>query len=478
MVEHSQVAGGQWPWRCLHCHGPLAAQARGLGCAACGRHYPLVAGIPILVRDPVGYLRSELALLTRTSRNARKRKGSLDRIGRDTGLSAASLDRHRNILDTEIAQAETFLSLLEPAFEAMADAAGETLETRPSGWTTDALIPYLLRDWTSTPELAAMNSRIGAVLRQAFPDPSGKSIVFVACGAGGLLAELPADFERILGFDLTLPIVRAARHLLDGNSLDIALPRVISPAGRISLRKRDPRSVSSYVWIAAMDAFETAIPDGSVDCVVTSFMIDLIPDPPRLADEIARILCPDGVWINYGPSGPLKAFWRFDQTETPAFLETAGFTVLGAEPHRATYLDLSRDCPSWSFQNHVCYLTWARKSGQAFARPSRPAPAPDELAQLIPVHFPGANLVHRQGLGKNSAHTVSFRHEGIPGRTTSVQIGGDAARILALVDGKRTVSEIADLLERETPALQRQAVQQAIGRYLQQRLLSWRGRRD
>src|SRR5207253_4183256 len=87
--------------------------------------------------------------------------------------------------------------------------------------------------------------------------------------------------------------------------------------------------------------------------------------PRRLASEIHRILCDDGVWINYGPSGPLQAFFRFDQTESAAFLDAAGFTVIGAEAYRTTYLDLSRDFPSWSFQNHVCYLTSARKTGEA-----------------------------------------------------------------------------------------------------------------
>jgi ubiquinone/menaquinone biosynthesis C-methylase UbiE len=52
-----------------------------------------------------------------------------------------------------------------------------------------------------------------------------------------------------------------------------------------------------------MDALDTAFADGSVACVVTSFLIDLIPEPRKLASEIHRILCDDGVWINYGPSG-------------------------------------------------------------------------------------------------------------------------------------------------------------------------------
>ncbi|HYK26194.1 MAG TPA: hypothetical protein VEV18_08040, partial [Steroidobacteraceae bacterium] len=244
MTDSSQDAQQPWSWRCLHCRGPLAADERGLSCTACGKHYPRIAAIPLLVREPAAYLRSELAQLTRTSHEAHRRKDSLEKIGRDAGLPDQSLDRHRDVLNTEIAQAETLLALLEGAAEALADDTGAGSSARPpSGWTTESLIPYLIRDWTSTTELEAVSARIGAALEQSFPDPSGKSVVFAACGAGGLLAEMATGFERVVGFDLTLPILRAARHLLDGKSLDIALPRASHPAGRITLRKRDARPV-------------------------------------------------------------------------------------------------------------------------------------------------------------------------------------------------------------------------------------------
>ncbi len=434
----------------------------------------MIAGIPILVREPAGYLRSELELLAQTSRDAERRRDSLDKVGTDAGLPGVSLDRHRDLLNAEIAQAETFLALLEPTVAGMGADSSEALGARPSGWTTEALLPYLLRDWTSTAELEAVSDRIGAALKHLFPDPANTSVVFAACGAGGLLAEIPADFDRVLGYDLTLPVLGAARCLLDGNSLEIALPRAIKEAGRITLRKRDPRSPSARVDLVAMDALDTAFADGSVDCVITSFLIDLIPDPAKLADEISRILGRDGILINYGPSGPLKAFWRFDQPETAAFLEAAGFTVVSAEAYRATYLDLSRDCPSWSFQNHVCYLTCARKAVPAAERPSLASPLPTELPEIIPIHFPGAKLIRRQGLGSQPTHTTIFRHEGIPGRVNTVRIGADAARIMALVDGQRTVSAIAELLARETPALPVDVVCRAFERYFQQRLLSWR----
>lgn len=357
------------------------------------------------------------------------------------------------------------------------DAGGNADYTRPSGWLLDALLPYLLRDWTDTPELAAAAARIDAALARAVPDRAAATVVVAACGAGGVLPAIDSGFAAVLGFDLTLPVLLAARRLLDGEALDLALPRCINPAGRITLRRSSQQVAGEAVDIAAMDAFDTAFARGSVDCVVTSFLIDLIPDPRRLAREIHRILRSDGVWINYGPSGPLKGLWRFDRTETGGFVEEFGFTVTESADYRTTYLDLSRDCPAWSFQNHICYLTCARKTSEAVAEEATGLGelGAVELASAVPQHFPGAELIERSSFGSDAKRATLLRHEGVPGRPQTMEVGRDARRLLALVDGSRTVGEIAALLAQENPSQPVDETLRAFARYFSQGLLRWRG---
>jgi len=333
-----------------------------------------------------------------------------------------------------------------------------------------------LRDWMNTAELAATGARITAALTEALPDPSGKPVVFAACGAAGLLAEIPPAFDCLMGFDLTLPVLAAARRLLDGNSVELALPRAIRETGRATLRGRPDRPARAPVTLVAMDALNTALADGSVACVVTSFLLDLIPEPRQLANEIHRILCNDGVWINYGPSGPLTAFWRFDAAEGAAFIEAAGFTVMKTEAHRATYLDVSDDCPMWSFRSHICYLTSARKAQQGSPRAHARTPGLAEVSALVPQHFAGAQLVQRHSLGPDGARTAVFRHDGIPGRARSLELDRDTVRIMALVDGMRTVDDIAALLGHDAPAPPREAILSAFARYFAEGLLDWRSR--
>ena len=467
-------------WRCLHCREALIPDSSSLACAGCGRQYPVIAGIPLLVSEPIAYLRSELALLNRAVRDANRRRDALDKSRGETGLTTASLDRHRDVIDAELARAATFLALLEPAakaLEMMAEDSADSRGVRRPGWIFDSLLPYLLRDWTNTAELQAANSLISAALGEAFPDPSDVLVAFAGCGAGGLLAEISPDFKHVVGFDLTLPVLVAARHLLDGKDIELALPRAINELGRITLRNRNSPVVGAYRELVAMDAFDAAFADGSVNCVVTSFLIDLIPDPRRLADEIHRILSPNGIWINYGPSGPLRAHWRFDQSEGAAFFEASGFAVVRADAHRATYLDLSRDCPTWSFQNHMCYLTSMRKTGQDRKMVKVAPSIPAEVSRIIPEHYPGATLIKRESLEAEHKHTVHLRHERSPGIVENLEIGSDTARIIGHVDGKKTVLEIANMLK-QTSDLPVEETIHAFDRYFNMRLLRWRDQGD
>jgi len=475
MASTPKVQHNAWPWCCLHCGAALALVESRLDCTACGRRYPVVGGIPILVRDPSHYLSSERAALAQTLEQARRSRANLEQLARSAGLPNESLMRHGDVIDAEVARGMTLLDLLDGAGVAPADDDAPTLFPRPTGWTVDALLPYLLRDWTDTPELEAMSTRIGAALAYAFPEPSAVSVVFAACGAGGVLAQVDSAFARILGFDLTLPVLLAARRLLDGGQLQLALPRCISSAGRITLKRPARQPARGSIDLAAMDVFDMGLSDGSVDCVVTSFLIDLIPDPRQLAREVHRILRSDGIWINYGPSGPLKALWRFDGTEIRDFLGEFGFTVTSSDAYRTTYLDVSRDCPAWSFQNHICYLTCARKSGEvATGKVSAAEPDAVALSATIPQHFPGAQLIERRGFGPEAKRTILLRHEGVPGRPQSIEVGDEAPRLLALVDGRTTVGEIADRIAAEKPSQSVEQTLRAFAHYFRQGLLTRR----
>jgi hypothetical protein len=68
------------------------------------------------------------------------------------------------------------------------------------------------------------------------------------------------------------------------------------------------------------------------------------------------------------------------------------------------------------------------------------------------------------------------RYERIPGRTERLEIGGDTARMMALVDGHRAVHDIADVLKESVPSQPVEETMSAFARYFDRGLLSWRKR--
>ena len=71
-----------------------------------------------------------------------------------------------------------------------------------------------------------------------------------------------------------------------------------------------------------------------------------------------------------------------------------------------------------------------------------------------------------------------LRHDGVLGRTINLEIGDDAARVMLLVDGKRTVDEIADSFNQGATPVPKDEIVLAFSQYFEQGLLSWRGRRE
>ena len=95
---------------------------------------------------------------------------------------------------------------------------------------------------------------------------------------------------------------------------------------------------------------------------------------------------------------------------------------------------------------------------------------------LSPSTFLARTLVHRQNLGEEQTPITILRHDGVPGRTISFEISSDAAPVMLLVDGNRTVDEIAALFNRDATSESTDEIVRAFSQYFELGLLNWRDR--
>lgn len=125
-----------------------------------------------------------------------------------------------------------------------------------------------------------------AAAEQACGQQGGR-ILEVGVGTGISLPDY-ARVNRLVGIDLSEPMLRKAQ-------------------ARVADRKLD-----NVETLAVMDASRLALPDCSFDVVVAQYVITAVPDPEATLDEFARVTRPGGeiVLVNHigAEGGPRRLF--------------------------------------------------------------------------------------------------------------------------------------------------------------------------
>jgi hypothetical protein len=298
--------------------------------------------------------------------------------------------------------------------------------SRPEGRETLALLECyenIFRDWAWG---AKEIDRARALVEPALADAMNTLAVYGA-GAGRLAVDLHRSRrpKRTFAIDVNpLPFL-AADALVRGETVELPeLP--VAPHSQEQvvvyhrLQAREPVGEGFY-WIFA-DALRPPFASGSLDVVLTSWFIDAPAADVRVtAAAINRVLRPGGLWINLGPLRfRAELAQQYSIEEVHDLVEASSFAIRSASREDHPYFDSPH---SGSRRIETVFFFCAEKTGEATAQPVPRPVAPWIADPRLPIPISPVLVA----LGKTTVFTASM---------------------LGLVDGTRTMTDLADELGR------------------------------
>lgn len=321
-----------------------------------------------------------------------------------------------------------------------ADAASLLHSKLPATQGLSSYTTNVFRDWAwDNDENEAQLAAVEKVLAASSGQPIG-SVLTLGAGA----CRLPYDLHRRYAPDLSV--------VLDFNPLLLLIASEVVQGRKLSLYEFPiaPLDAASYAVLQKCSApsvlenddFHFVLADavkppfiaGSFDTVVTPWLIDIIPEDLRtLIPHINRCLDDSGIWVN---TGSLAFFhrneaWRYSEEEMLELIEQNGFEILAAERQTVPYLQ----SPHSAHGRVEKILSFSARKVRNI---EVPAPRPYLPEWILDTSLPVPTSTE---IGVSSSHYLL------------------KAQVLATVDGKRTINQIARILARQYGLGKRETIQ-------------------
>jgi uncharacterized protein YbaR (Trm112 family) len=233
------LSGDRLDVRTLEDHGELLA-------CDCGRRYPIVDGIPIVMKDAAAYVRSEIATI----------------VERELSPDVSALLVEDGPDDAAYPRMLEHLSIYLDAHW------GDRAEPPPEpGY---ALAPII--------ERIAARPVVGLAVE-------------LGCSVGRVLADLPA--ERRIGIDMHAGALRRARRILSGERVTYAR-RMIGRHYAAAAVAAGPSVPAVQRQLVCSDVLDPPLLPEAFDRVVALNMLDSVPHPMQLLSVIDGLCAPGG----------------------------------------------------------------------------------------------------------------------------------------------------------------------------------------
>jgi SAM-dependent methyltransferase len=285
----------------------------------------------------------------------------------------------------------------------------------------------IFRDWAwENGENEAMISAVDGVLKADSRDCIG-SVLTLGAGACRLSYDLHHRYSATSSVvaDINPLLLQIASEVIGGetvslyefplaplNEASFAVPQKCRAPGR-----PEKFNDADFLFVLA-DALDPPFARDSFDTVVTPWLIDIVPqDVRQFIPRINQILPVGGVWVN---TGSLAFFhkevaWCYSEEEVLSLVEENGFELLSVERQTIPYLQ----SPLSAHGRIESVLSFSARKYEEAGIPDTYSYMPDWVIDTSLAVPTSPDIVV-----SSSSHLLS-------------------AQVLAIIDGKRTINQIA-----------------------------------
>lgn len=421
---------------------PLDAQQGKLFCKGCQTTFPLLDDIPWLFAEPdaaMGEWQNRLQFSLKTLAHESQRIGrELDQEGL-LDATRARLERHAAANDDQRNILRKLLSPLAMHSEQASYESHLALRTRlPSDQGLSTYYPNVHRDWVwGDEENTASLEQVVAVLEASGGEELGDVLVLGA-GAGRLAYDIHqrGTTRRTVAVDFNPLLALIGKRLAEGETLSLyEFPIAPLEVDDIAIKQElaAPALARDGLTFVLADALRPPFAAGSVDTVITPWLIDIISEDTKLfARRINHLLKPGGRWVNFGSLtyGHPDRSRRYGPDEIEEIVTSSGFSP--SEKRNATIPYMAS--PHSRHARRETVFTFATQKQEEAPAPERHKALPDWI------------VIGNDPVPLNQ----SFAAQAMSTRVY--------AFVMSLIDGKRSIEDMAELFEQQKLMSKEEAV--------------------
>ena len=410
---------------------PLEPSGGGLHCKACKIDFPDIDGIPWMFAEPQASLGEWRNRLQFALQQLAHETAGLETELKNKELRPLTRRRVERYKKAKESYRRSLQKLLQPVDVQSLQGSYESylaLRTRlPTDQGLNTYYDNIHRDWAwGDEENLASLKQIEAVLHE---HSDLGNVLVLGAGAGRLAYDIHMRFEcaATVAMDFNPLLLLVARNVTSGDRLkmyEFPIAPLALEDDAVLRTLSAPEVVKDGFHCVLGDALRPPFPDGAFDTVVTPWLIDIITeDLSVFGARINALLKQQGRWVNFGSlafHAPGQAN-RYSPQETKHIVAESGFS----DPYVSQATIPYMCSPASRHGRRERTFTFSAYKERNATKPERHKALPDWLVtgkDPVPV-------------------TPSFRTQAM---TTQIY-----SFIMSLIDGKRSIKDMAVVLENQ-----------------------------